>query len=143
MRLCLTASGNLHLVLPIFRNVRNYAYDSTTYNPYSSNSFYDGNKVKFDWQNNLQITDWNLFTLGLESQNEQANSDYYSYSSYGPFISIFPSNRSYTTGIYIQDQVKAGNLFAVIGVRTDKHNLFGSVTTYRFAPAYFIPESGN
>ena len=130
------------LGVSFFRNVRYYSYDSTTYNPYSSTSFYDGNKVKFDWQNNFKLTDWNLFTLGIESQNEQANSNYYSYSSYGPFISLFPSNEAYTSGIYLQDQIKAGNLFAAIGVRTDKHNKFGSVTTYSIAPAYFIPESG-
>jgi vitamin B12 transporter len=130
------------LGVSFFRNVRNYAFDSTTYNPYSSNSFYDGNKVKFDWQNNFQLTQWNLFTLGIESQNEQANSDYFSYSSFGPYISLFPSSRSYTAGIYLQDQIKSGNFFAAIGVRTDKHNQFGTVTTYRIAPSYIIPESG-
>jgi len=122
----------------LFRNVRWYSFDSTTYNPYSSNSLYDGNKIKFDWQNNFQLTEWNLFTLGIESQNEQANSDYY----YGSYLSQFPSNTAYTTGVYLQDQIKTGNLFAAIGVRTDKHNLFGTVTTYSIAPAYFIPETG-
>jgi vitamin B12 transporter len=76
--------------------------------------------------------------LGIESQNEQANSDYY----YGSYLSKFPSNTAYTTGVYLQDQIKTGNLFAAIGVRTDKHNLFGTVTTYSIAPAYFIPETG-
>jgi vitamin B12 transporter len=122
----------------LFRNVRWYSFDSTTYNPYSSNSLYDGNKIKFDWQNNFQLTEWNLFTLGIESQNEQVNSDYY----YGSYLSQFPSNTAYTTGVYLQDQIKTGNLFAAIGVRTDKHNLFGTVTTYSIAPAYFIPETG-
>jgi vitamin B12 transporter len=138
------------LGVSFFRNVRNYSFDSTiTYPyelmmgyPYASTSFYDGNKFKYDWQNNLQLTDWNLFTFGIEYQTEQANSDYYSISSYGPYVSLFPSNYAYTSGIYLQDQVRAGNLFAVIGVRTDKHNLFGTVNTYSIAPAYFIPETG-
>jgi len=130
------------LGVSFFRNVRKYSFDSTTYNQYSSNSFYDGNRVKFDWQNNFQLTEWNLFTFGIESQNEEANSNYYSYSFYGPYISLFPSNRSYTTGLYLQDQIKTGNLFAAIGVRTDKHNLFGTVTTYSIAPAYLISGTG-
>jgi vitamin B12 transporter len=134
---------NSTLGASFFRNVRNYSYDSTTFNPYSSTSFYDGSKVKFDWQNNFKLTEWNLFTFGIESENEEANSVYYSNSSlYGSYASLFPSNRSFTTGLFIQDQIKVGNLFAAIGVRTDKHNMFGSVTTYRIAPAYFIPETG-
>jgi vitamin B12 transporter len=126
------------LGVSFFRNVRTYSFDSTTYNTYSSTSFYDGNKVKFDWQNNFQVAEWNLFTFGIESQNEQANSEYY----YGSYLSLFPSNKAYTTGLYVQDQIKTGNLFAAIGIRTDKHTSFGSVTTYSIAPAYFIPESG-
>jgi vitamin B12 transporter len=122
-----------------FRNLRKYSFDSTTYNPSSSRSIYDGRKVKFDWQNNIQLNDWNLVTLGLESVNEEANSEYY----YGSYLSLFPDKKTYTTGIYIQDQARVlNNLFATVGVRYDKHNVQGGVTTYRIAPAYIIPNTG-
>jgi vitamin B12 transporter len=122
-----------------FRNVRRYSFDSTAYNPYSSRSLYDGRKVKFDCQNNIQVNDWNLIILGLESVSEEANSDYY----YGSYLSLFPDNSTYTTGLYLQDQVKVlNNFFATIGIRFDKHNVLGEVTTYRIAPAYFILETG-
>jgi len=122
----------------LFRNVRTYSSDSTTYYPASSRSFYQGNRIKFDWQNNFQLADWNLFIIGIETQNENANSEYYS----GTYLDLLPSNKSYNTGIYLQDQIKYGNLFTALGIRTDKYNLFGSVTTYNIAPAYFIPETG-
>ncbi|MDR3608988.1 MAG: TonB-dependent receptor [Ignavibacteriaceae bacterium] len=122
-----------------FRNVRRYSFDSTTYNTYSSRSLYDGRKVNLDWQNNIQVNSWNLFTLGIESVNESANSEYY----YGTNLSLFPDKRTYTTGIYLQDQIKTQyNFFTTVGVRFDKHNLTGEVTTYRIAPAYIIPETG-
>jgi vitamin B12 transporter len=122
-----------------FRNVRKYSFDSTTFNPYSSRSVYDGRKVKFDWQNNVKVNNWNLFTLGIESENEEANSEYY----YGSYLSLFPDNKTYTTGLYLQDQIKLlNNFFTTVGVRFDNHNRIGQVTTYRIAPAYIIPETG-
>ena len=130
---------NQTLGVSIFRNVRESSFDSTTFNPNSSRSIYDGQRIKADWQNNIQINDWNLFTIGIESESEGANSEYY----YGSYLSLFPDNKSYTTGMYLQDQIKVKtNFFATVGVRFDKHNQFGAVTTYRIAPAYIIPETG-
>jgi vitamin B12 transporter len=127
------------LGISFFRNVRKYSFDSTTYNPFSSRSLYDGRKVKFDWQNNINISNWNLFTLGIESETEEANSEYY----YGSSLSLFPDNKAYTTGIYLQDQIKLhNNFFATLGVRYDRHNRFGDVTTFRIAPVYILPEMG-
>ena len=127
------------LGVSLFRNLRKYSFDSTTYDTVSSRSHYDGQRIKVDWQNNIQISEWNLFTLGLESESEEANSEYY----YGTYLSLFPDNKSYTTGLYLQDQIKVhNNFYATIGVRFDNHNRFGEVTTYRIAPAYIIPETG-
>jgi vitamin B12 transporter len=127
------------LGISFFRNLRKYSFDSTTYNPYSSRSLYDGRRVKVDWQNNIQINDWNFFTLGLESESEEANSEYY----YGSYLSLFPDNRAYTTGLYLQNQIKVhNNFFTTVGMRFDKHNRFGGVTTYRIAPTYIIHETG-
>ncbi|MHB1686663.1 MAG: TonB-dependent receptor plug domain-containing protein [Ignavibacteriaceae bacterium] len=126
-----------------FRNVRKYNFDSTLYNPASSNSLYDGNKINFDWQNNIKLTD-NLISLGVDEEKETAISDYfYNSSTYGMFNSFFPQNSASTLGIYLQDQLNLGkSFFSAAGVRYDKHSRFGSVVTYRIAPAYIFWETG-
>ncbi|MDR3667500.1 MAG: TonB-dependent receptor [Ignavibacteriaceae bacterium] len=130
---------NQILGVSFIRNVRKYSFDSTTYNPFSSSSLYDGNSIKFDWQNNIKVNSWNLFTLGIESETEEANSNYY----YGSSLSLFPDSKTYTTGLYLQDQIKVlNNLFTTVGVRFDNHNRFGEVTTYRIAPVYILSETG-
>ncbi len=147
------AEGNLNLFkgfwdqtigLSFFRNVRKYSFDSTLNNPASSNSIYDGNKIKFDWQNNLKFSNFNTLTFGLESETEKAISDYfYNSSAYGSFQSVFPNTSSTSTGIYIQDLINLRNqLFTSAGMRYDVHNRFGSVITYRIAPAFVIWGSG-
>ncbi len=146
------AEGNLSLFGGIWdqifsasfiRNVRKYNFDSTLYNPASSNSLYDGNRADFSWQNNLRLP-YNLISIGLDEEKEGAISNYFYYSSvYGNYNSLFPQNSASTFGVFLQDQVNAGkNLFSSLGIRYDKHNRFGSVVTYRIAPAYIFWETG-
>ncbi len=127
-----------------FRNVRNYSFDSTLYNPASSSSIYDGGRLKFSWQNNLKFLKNNIVTFGLEAEKEQAVSDYF-YNSYtsGLFKSIFPNNQTTTEGIYLQDQINLSqSFFGSAGVRFDHQSRFGSVVTYRIAPAYIFWATG-
>jgi vitamin B12 transporter len=131
--------------LSFLRNVREYSFDSTSiFNPNSSSSIYDGNKIKFEWQNNFLFIKNNLTTLGLDYGQENALSYYFEYSPfYGPFTSFFPSNKDATVGTYLQQQINIANsFFGAFGIRYDHHNKFGSVVTYRIAPAYFIQETG-
>lgn len=122
-----------------FRNVRKYSYDSILINPSASRSFYDGRKIKFDWQNNFILSKNINFILGLETEEEKASSEYYIYSSTFPFTSILPSNNSRTSGIYLENQFKfANSFFGSIGIRYDNHDRFGSQFTYRIAPAYIF-----
>ncbi len=127
-----------------FRNVREYSFDSTLNNPASSSSIYDGNRIQFDWQNNFAITKSNLLTFGIESATENAVSNYfYNSSSYGSMASIFPNKNENTTGAYLQDITDINNeLFFSAGIRLDKNSRFGSIFTYRIAPAYFIWATG-
>jgi len=123
-----------------FRNIRKYNFDSTLFNPSSSRSFYDGRKLKFGWQNNLNFSKIFSAVLGVESENEEAVTEYYS--------SVFQSNvqplsSARTTGIYLQNQLNIdNNFFASIGGRFDKHDFFGWAFTYRIAPAYVFWETG-
>ncbi len=125
------------------RNVRKYNYDSTLFNPSSSNSFYDGRKYKLDWQNNFILPANNVITFGVETETDQAETMFYSLSAFGPYESLLPKSEVTTTGVYLQDQFKfANSFFATGGVRYDHHNKFGGAFTYRIAPAYIFWQTG-
>jgi len=120
------------------KNLRKYKFDPSSFNPASSRSLYDGRKIKIEWQNNFQFTN-NLFTLGMETEQEMANSDYLWYNNSFAFSSILPESKMRTTGIYLQDQINFENkIYASVGIRYDNHEKFGSVVTYRIAPAFIF-----
>jgi vitamin B12 transporter len=120
------------------RNIRKYNSDSIPEIPSASRSWYDGRKLKLEWQNNFNFSKRFSSLLGLETENEESISEYYS----GSYVSIFPFSKARTTGIYIQNQFNSGNnLFASVSGRFDKHDLFGWAFTYRIAPAYILLET--
>lgn len=124
------------------RNVRKYKFDETPNNPASSRSLYDGRKYKIDWQNNIQISSSNQLSFGLDFQYDEAQSEYLYFSSFN-YESIFPKMHSKIFGGYILDQMKFGeSFFITTGIRTDKHDKFGTSTTYQIAPAMIFWESG-
>jgi vitamin B12 transporter len=105
----------------------------------SADGYYKFQRVKYDWQNNFRIINNNTITLGIETQSDTASSSYLSTSDYGPYNSIFPAKAIRTTSTYVQDQVNIDNsFFATAGIRYDKNQMFGGVTTFRIAPAYLI-----
>ncbi|HEX2867655.1 MAG TPA: TonB-dependent receptor [Ignavibacteriales bacterium] len=109
----------------------------------SSLAFFNGTKIKLDFQNELKLYEKNTLVFGLESDFEKANTDYSSTSEWGPFSSSFKSRMLNTSGAYLEDQVNMNDaLFASLGVRYDYHEKFGSVVTYRLAPAYLIRQTG-
>lgn len=132
------------------RNIRKYKFDATPNNPAESRSNYDGKRIKFEWQNNFTLYKNNILTFGIESENEFANSFYF-YSSHvtrdspipNTFESVFPEKSARATGIYIEDQINFNkSFFASVGARYDKHEKFGSVFTFRIAPAYVFWSTG-
>lgn len=127
----------------IIRNIRKYSFDVSEFNFASSRSLYDGRKIKFDWNNNFNLIENHILTLGGEIEREEASSEYNYFMSSLAYASYFPQNASSTFGIYLQDQLKIGqNLFSTIGFRLDEHDKFGSALTYRIAPAYIIWQTG-
>jgi vitamin B12 transporter len=127
----------------IFRNIRKYNFDYSEFNFASSRSAYDGRKIKLDWQNNFNLFENHLLTLGIENEKEETVSEYYYFSAFFNTTSIFPVKESNTLGIYLQDQFRYGqSLFGTIGFRTEHHNKFGSSFTFRAAPAYILWETG-
>ena len=126
------------------RNIRKYSFDSTLYNPAFSNSIYDGKKIKIDWQSDFRLNKQNTITLGAETEKELATSKYYYNSFYsGITNSVFPENSEVTSGVFLQEQLKLGeSFFNTVGIRYDNHGRFGSVVTYKIAPAYIFWQTG-
>jgi len=109
----------------------------------SSDAFNNAYRFKIDWQNNIYSIPNNLITFGIETETESATTSYVSKSAWGPFESIFPRESMRSTGFYIQDQLNVENsLFATIGFRYDENQKFGSITTFRVAPAYYFASTG-
>lgn len=122
---------------------RRHENPTDTVHPFDlENGSFKSYLFKADWQNNFFIHETNTLTFGIEHQQEQGESEYNSDGIWGPYSSVFPSKRAYTTGIYIQDQIRvADQFFATAGIRRDIHSQFGTWTTYRLAPAYFIEKT--
>jgi vitamin B12 transporter len=128
--------------LSYMRNVRRYSYDSTLYNPASSNSMYDGKKMKFDFQNTFNFAKPFSLTAGVEHEKETALSNYFINSQTYNFESVFPVKSSTTSGIFVEEQSNISDRFFLnLGIRYDHHDKFGGETTYRIAPAVMIWET--
>jgi len=123
------------------RDVRN---DTDLAHPNSlSQSSFDGRIVQFDWQHNLYLHETNTLTLGLETEEERGESDFFSQSSFGTTSTSFAEETARTNSAYIQDQIRLwDSFFTTVGARLDDHEDFGSETTYRVAPAYVFKETG-
>ena len=103
---------------------------------------FEGDKLKFEFKNDLYLTDAHTFTLGVETEKE--NMDAGGFSDFGGFIVGEESNAdARNNGAYAQDQFSYGErIFGTIGARYDKPDDFGSEVTYRFAPLYVHRETG-
>lgn len=125
------------------KNLREYNFDSTLYNPASSDSKYDGKKYKLDWQNNFNLFRSNILSAGIDFETEEAESEYYYNSSFGPYESLIPKHQVSTTGFYLLDQLNIDNrIFTSVGIRYDHHEKFGGAVTYRISPAYIFWQTG-
>jgi vitamin B12 transporter len=112
--------------------------------PFDSDwSWFKSRFWKVDWQHNLFLHKANTLTLGVCHREEQGESEFHSESMWGSNSSPFPLKRAYDTGIYFQDRLRlAEQFFLTAGLRFDAHSQSGRITTYRFAPAYFIKKTG-
>jgi vitamin B12 transporter len=94
-------------------------------------SHYDGGRVKFDWQGNIILTPGQTLILGAEHE-------YYWLDDSAP-----ASAHDTNDAGYIQLQSNwSDRLFDTVSVRYDDNGQFGGKATFRFAPAYLIPETG-
>lgn len=107
-----------------------------------SRASYHGQSVTLDWQHTLHLHETTSLTFGIERKEENAKSDYYSESVWGPYSSPWDEHSAHTTGYYLQDQVRLWDAwFTTMGVRLDDHSRFGSKATYRFTSAYTVKQT--
>jgi vitamin B12 transporter len=94
---------------------------------------FDGDRTKYFWRADYEYLNGHTFLAGVERDKESARTD----SSFGGIVA---SNGN--TGAYAELQSGfSGRLFIVANVRHDNNDSFGGHTTWRFAPAYLIPET--
>ncbi len=105
----------------------------------SEEGYFKSKLLKLHWQNNFFLLESNTLIFGIDHQQEQGESEYFSDGIWGPSSILFPLEKSRVTGFYVQNQIRVDSrFFAAAGIRWDTHNQFGTSTTYRIAPAYFI-----
>ena len=94
-------------------------------------SDYDGGRVKLNWQGNIILMPNQTLTLGAEHEYDWLADSSGAAAHYA------------NDAGYIQLQSSwSDRLFDTISLRYDDNSQFGGKATYRFAPAYLIPETG-
>lgn len=112
-------------------------------NPGSATNFTNATRTKFEWLNNLTLIPYNIVTIGLETELEKANTEYFSMSEWGPFESVFPSQEMRTNSAFLQNQlILDGGFSAIAGFRIDNNEKFGNHSTYKFGASYFYDATG-
>ncbi len=92
-------------------------------------SFFNGDRLKADWQGNIKLMEGQILTFRAEHQREEITT---------PVAEITDN-----AGM-IQLQSSFGErLFNAASVRYDSYDTFGGKTTFRIAPAFLIPETGS
>jgi vitamin B12 transporter len=108
-----------------------------------SNSRYESRLLKLDWQNRLRLDENHNLVFGVEAEEEEGESKYFSDGMFGPFTDLFTRQSARTTGLYFQDHMKVGDsLFATVGFRVDDHSRLGSQATFRGAFSWKAGDRG-
>lgn len=94
-------------------------------------SFYQGSRIKVDYQGNLRLIEGETLVLGADREvNRLVNSN--------PVWAVDGDTAGFAE---LQSNI-GGRLFNAASIRYDADDQFGSATTFRIAPAFLIPETG-
>ena len=102
---------------------------STDTSPDGPTSYFEGDRVKVDWQGIVGIIPGEQLVLGAEHQRD------------GISLPIGAST-SIDSGYAELQSTPFTNFNNTLSVRYDSNDRFGSATTYRIAPTYFIAATG-
>jgi vitamin B12 transporter len=89
-----------------------------------------GDRIKFDWQGNIELWKGSALVLGVEDQEDRLIDS-----------PISAENDNVAGFAELQSEILPG-LFAAASVRQDDNDRFGGKTTWRIAPAYLVPNLG-
>lgn len=106
--------------------------DSSHTTVFDSTRFaYTGDKIKANWQNNLNLHESYTLSFGIENEEE---------SMLAETVSRKSAN---TTGYFLQNQIRLlDRSFTTAGIRYDDHNRFGGKMTWRANQVFAISETG-
>jgi len=94
------------------------------------NSYYQGDRIKYDWRSVMKIAPGYTIVTGAEHQNEQFT---------GPDVFA----EEWNNGVFAELQSEVfRNVFVTANIRFDDNENFGGHTTWRVAPAYIIEATG-
>ena len=96
------------------------------------NSNFRGEKFKLDWQNTLNLADWDTLLLGIASETEWMNTN------------TLNTQSATINGYYGENRLKLfERSITTAGIRVDDHDTFGDKLTWRITQAILIPETGS
>jgi vitamin B12 transporter len=102
---------------------------TSSFSPDNGSSENAGNRIKFDWQGNIKLTNDEHLIVGAEHEREA--------------ISMPISAGTNINSGYAELQSAIGeSFFDTVSLRYDDNDRFGSKVTYRFAPVYLISDTG-
>ncbi|OGW62979.1 MAG: hypothetical protein A2V83_11010 [Nitrospirae bacterium RBG_16_64_22] len=106
-------------------------------------SRFEGRMTKADWQNTLLLGQAHTVVGGVEWEQEGANSEYRSLSSFGSYNTRFDDRTARTWGIYAQERWTPSQALQVTaGLRRDDHDRFGGATSGKVAGSVLVPGAG-
>lgn len=106
-------------------------------------SRFEGRMTKVDWQNTLLLGTAHTVVGGVEWEQEGANSEYRSLSSFGPYDTRFNDRTARTWGIYAQERWMPSQAVQVtVGIRRDDHDRFGGATSGKIGGSLLVPGAG-
>lgn len=149
------------LVEDVYEQIAGFSYSNYNRNtndnpdaidPYIIRGSSDAQWYQFDYQHNLYFPELklsenftvnNIFSAGLEYEEEQAETHYMSTSLYGPYESNMADRTANTWGFFVQDKISLSHMFfTTFGVRWDHHSRFGTEATMRVVPTIWIEQTG-
>jgi len=89
-----------------------------------------GDRIKFDWQGNIELWKGSALILGVEDQEDRLLDS-----------PISAENDNVAGFAELQSEIAPG-LFAAVSGRYDDNDRFGGKATWRIAPAYLVPNLG-
>ncbi len=119
------------------RNDRNDPFTETL-----DRSNFEGDKLKFEWKNDLYLHDDHIITVGAETEKE--NSDSHGFTDFAGFRLFQETDADdRISAFYVQDQFSLHErVFGTAGARLDHSDSSGTEPTFRLAPVYLHKETG-